>query len=114
MQAIRDAEAAMARYGYCIDLNVGKIATGSTTPEPNLPAVTLGNDPNRARAALINFARKATRDNLPEATCADALTDYALNMEFDSTWLNDQFKAWNAEATRLTEEYREQMRIDLE
>lgn len=114
LDAIKAAEASLARYQNCVNANLGRIGVPYQNARVALAGCYARNDPMKAKAALINRARKAERDTTPEAACAEMLTAHALAMESDGGFLNRQFKAWSAEADATMEAYREEMRLDAE
>lgn len=114
LDAIKEAEAAMARYQYCVDLNLGQIALKYHNARIDLVGCYGKNDPVDARSEILNLANRAEQDGTPEAVCSDMLSDYALDMEIDHLFLSRQFDIWNEESSQLLDDYREEMRLDTE
>ncbi|QFT94302.1 von Willebrand factor type A domain protein [Roseovarius sp. THAF9] len=114
LDAIKAAEASLARYRNCVNANLGRIAVPYHNARVALAGCYARNDPMKRKSALINRARKAERDATPEAACAEILTAHALEIEIDGGFLIGRFKALGEEADAKMDAYREEMRLDAE
>ena len=113
LNSIKDAEAAVVRYEYCVDINAGRIAVVYHNAAVEMAGCFRRNDPARQRAMLFNAVTRLRTSEGPETACVEELNDHALNgYESSGQWFSDRATQMNETSARLVDEYRQSASLD--
>ena len=113
LNAIKEAEAAVIWYNYCVRQNVGRIHSVYHNAGIELAGCYQRNNPARQRSKLFNVINKLRKSEGPEAACVDELNTHALDGYSSSRyWLSDRATALNEKSRNLADAYREAASLD--
>ncbi|PIB24349.1 hypothetical protein BFP76_03800 [Amylibacter kogurei] len=115
LNAIKDAEAQQARFNYCTHLNAGRIGVVYHNAYVSLAGCYKRNDPSARQVAMIHYFNKATKENAPEAACADVLSQRIKDeVKPYRGWLKQRSTPLIEEPKKLISDYRAEMKQQLE
>lgn len=104
LDAIRETEAAAARYRYCVDLNAGKIAMATHNEIIKMTGCFQRNNPQQRMSALMRAVNEARDTGGPVAECTLEISRMALaENRRTARWLVDRTGPMNEKVLEETE-----------
>ncbi|MEZ5741457.1 MAG: hypothetical protein R3E68_19880 [Burkholderiaceae bacterium] len=111
LNAIKDAEAELARYAYRVSLNTGAIVAVYHDARIALSSCYQRNNPTSRQVAVIQATNRAKERNEPEAVCADGALERATSdVKPYRRWLQESAKPLTEKPLQLIEQYAESMK----
>lgn len=110
--AIREAEASLARYDYCVLLNTAQVSGAHQRVVSEMTQCWSRNDPTRRQVAILTAMNAAEREGQPEAVCRDVMFGAASVVARENGgFIAEQIYPLQDVGTIAVEEYIESMRL---
>ncbi|WP_175570445.1 vWA domain-containing protein [Vannielia litorea] len=107
LNAIKDAEASVQRYKYCVEQNVGQIAASAQTEILRITSCYHENSPLDRQNGINAYFRDAQKADSPEAACAGKVQLMAAkDLRPALKWLADRSGTLNGKARADIADYR--------